>query len=162
MIMRRKDNFMDNLDMVNDMIFLGQNQFLIKYKNITINEYNNTRNRIIALISSRVELNKEQKKKRDENIQEARKKQLEYYYKNREKINTRRNYLNSIKSKENKKYKKTKANEKQIIKEYIELHKEEIELMKKQRQIEKKIVYDTLYYFSKTKPKREEKRNGND
>lgn len=160
--MRQKDNFFDDIEKVEDLMLLSKNDFLQKY-NISKETYTNTINRILSLVNSRIELNKRQKKKRDDNIEQARKQQLEYYHKNRDKINTRRNYLYQIKSKENKKYnrKLSKREEKNIILEYMQLHKEEIEGLKALWQYEKKLLYQTNYYFTKTKNKRQEaKLNG--
>ena len=160
--MRQKDNFFDDIEKVEDLMLLSKNDFLQRY-NISKETYTNTVNRILSLVNSRIELNKRQKKKRDDNIEQARKQQLEYYHKNRDKINTRRNYLYQIKSKENKKYnrKLSKREEKNIILEYMQLHKEEIEGLKALWQYEKKLLYQTNYYFTKTKKKRQvEKLNG--
>ena len=160
--MRQKDNFFDDIEKVEDLMLLSKNDFLQRY-NISKETYTNTVNRILSLVNSRIELNKRQKKKRDDNIEQARKQQLEYYHKNRDKINTRRNYLYQIKSKENKKYnrKLSKREEKNIILEYMQLHKEEIEGLKALWQYEKKLLYQTNYYFTKTKKTRQvEKLNG--
>lgn len=160
--MRQKDNFFDDIEKVKDLMLLSKNEFLQKY-NISKESYTNTINRILSLVNSRIELNKRQKKKRDDNIEQARKQQLEYYHKNRDKINARRNYLSQMKSKENKKYnrKLSKREEKNIIIEYMELHKEEIEELKALWQYEKRLLYQNNYYFTKTKKKRQEaKLNG--
>lgn len=164
--MRQKDNFFDDIEKVKDLMLLSKNEFLQKY-NISKESYANTVNRILSLVNSRIEINKKQQKKRNDNIEQARKQQLEYYHKNRDKINARRNYLNQIKSAENKKYnnkynrKLSKREEKNIILEYIQLHKEEIEGLKALWQYEKKLLYQTNYYFTKTKNKRQEaKLNG--
>lgn len=157
--MRQKDNFFDDISKVEDLLLLSKTEFLQKY-NISRDTYYNTINRILSLINSRIDLNKRQQEKRNNNINEARKKQLEYYYKNRDKINTRRKYLYSTKTKENKKYsqKISKKEEKNIIIEYMELHKEEIEQLKAQREYEKRQLYQYFYYLTKTKKKRQEAR----
>lgn len=146
--MRQKDNFMDDEEKINDLFLLSRIEFLIRYKDVSEEEYKNTISRIKLLIENRIKQNKRQRTHREANIEEERRKQREYHQQNKDRINARRNYLYSLKTKE----KKT-PKEKQILIEYMLLHKEEIDEMKMQRDYEKRLLGSRLYYWKKKEAK---------
>ena len=90
------------------------------------------------------------KKYYEKNREKVRNKRMEYYYKNKDKEAAMRKTRNLSKSKL----------ERRIIAEYMELHKEEIKEYKRKISLESQKIYQRLYYFSKTKPKRKENKKG--
>ena len=75
--MRTKSNmFIDDEEKIKDLLYLNKEDFLKEYSYITEAEYENT-----------------------ENAEEIRKKNLDYYYKNKDKINARRKELRDMRKK---------------------------------------------------------------
>lgn len=87
---------------------------------------------------------KSKKNKRSKDVKKSRKGYLDYYYNNREKINSKRNRLGSIQRLANIDGIKNKA-ERKLIMEYVELHEQEIRDYKKKIQEEKEKVASMIY-----------------
>lgn len=112
----RNNTFITDIEKIEDMLLLSKEDFLKSYSYLSEEEYENTKAIIIKYLKSRKKYNEKQINKRAENVEQSRKKYLDYYYKNREKINKRRNELNRERAKERKAQKISKAKEYQIIK----------------------------------------------
>ncbi len=87
------NDFVDDLDKVKDLLYLSKEEFLKTYSYIDEVEYENTVKKIYSYVSTRKNGRENLKEKRNENIEETRKYNLDYYYKNRDKINARRKQL---------------------------------------------------------------------
>ena len=142
------NDFIEDEEKINDLLILSKKEFLDSYSYLDEADYDNTVLRIKQYIKGRNKYNKEQKEKRNADIDKARKEQLDYYYNNRNKINDRRNKLGRIIRLANVDNIKSKE-EKRIIIEYVKLHEDEIREWKKQRQEEKNKVQALTYYRSK-------------
>lgn len=140
------NDFMDDQEKLYDLFILSKSEFLKSYSYITEDEYDNTILRIQKLIKSTIGRNERTKKSRNKDVRKSREGYLDYYYKNKKEINTKRNYLGKIQRLANVSSIKNKA-EKQIIMEYVKLHEEEIREMKKQRQKEKEKIYNIIYRY---------------
>jgi len=87
------NDFVDDLDKIRDLLYLSKEEFLKTYSYIEDAEYENTVNKVFAYVKSRKKFRDIEKQKRNENIEETRKYNLDYYHKNKEKINFRRKQL---------------------------------------------------------------------
>lgn len=87
------NDFVDDLEKVKDLLYLSKEEFLKTYSYIDEAEYENTVNKIFAYVKTRKKFRDKEKNKRNENIEQTRKNNLDYYYKNKDKINARRKQL---------------------------------------------------------------------
>lgn len=138
------NDFIEDEEKINDLLVLNKREFLESYSYLTEDEYDNTILRIKQFISGRNKYNKEQKNKRSKDVKKSRQGYLDYYYNNREKINTKRNHLGSIQRLANIDGIKNKA-ERKLIMEYVELHEQEIRDYKKKIQEEKEKIASMIY-----------------
>ena len=138
------NDFIEDEEKINDLLVLNKREFLESYSYLTEDEYDNTILRIKQFISWRNKYNKEQKNKRNADIDKSRKGYLDYYYNNREKINAKRKHLGSIQRLANIDGIKNKA-ERKLIMEYVELHEQEIRDYKKKIQEEKEKIASMIY-----------------
>lgn len=87
------NDFVDDLEKVKDLLYLSKEEFLKTYSYIDEAEYENTVNKIFAYVKTRKKFRDKEKTKRNENIEETRKYNLDYYHRNKDKINARRKQL---------------------------------------------------------------------
>lgn len=87
------NDFVDDIEKVRDLLYLSKEEFLESYSYIEEAEYENTVNKILNYTKTRKKGREKQNKKRNADIENSRKKNMEYYYANREKINARRREL---------------------------------------------------------------------
>lgn len=87
------NDFVDDLEKVHDLLYLSKKDFLNFYSYINEAEYENTVNKIYNYVKTRKKGRDAEKQKRNENIKQTRKYNLDYYYKNKDKINARRKQL---------------------------------------------------------------------
>lgn len=87
------NDFVDDIEKVRDLLYLSKEEFLESYSYIEEAEYENTVNKILNYTKTRKKSREKQNEKRNADLENARKKNMEYYYANREKINARRREL---------------------------------------------------------------------
>lgn len=137
-------DFIDDEEKINDLFILSKSEFLKSYSYVSEDEYDNTVARIKTFINFRNKDNLRQRVIRNADKEKSRKGYLDNYYKNREKINARRNRLGSIQRLANIDGIKNKQ-ERKIIMDYVGLHEQEIRDYKKKIQEEKAKVYQIIY-----------------
>lgn len=151
-----KYDFLDDNEKINDLFILSKSEFLKSYSYVSEDEYDNTVARIKTFINFRNKDNLRQRVIRNADKEKARQGYLDYYYNNKEKINTRRNTLGSIQRLANVDGIKNKQ-ERKIIMDYVGLHEQEIRDYKKKIQEEKEKVARKIYYRNHKNKKKEEK-----
>lgn len=87
------NDFVDDIEKIHDMLYMSKEDFLKSYSYIKEAEYENTVNKILNYTKTRKKGREKQNEKRNADLENARKKNMEYYYANREKINARRREL---------------------------------------------------------------------
>ena len=98
--MRTKSNmFIDDEEKIKDLLYLNKEDFLKEYSYITEAEYENTVELVLIYVKGKVKVNKKRTQINRENAEEIRKKNLDYYYKNKDKINARRKELRDMRKK---------------------------------------------------------------
>lgn len=84
------NNFIDDEEKVNDLLYLNKEEFLKSYSYITEAEYENTINKIKNLIDVKIKFYEKQNKKRAENADKINENYRKYYEEHKDIINARR------------------------------------------------------------------------
>lgn len=84
------NNFIDDQEKVNDLLYLNKEDFLKSYSYITEAEYENTINKIKKLIQVKIKEYERQNEKRAANVEQARERYRKYYETHKDIINARR------------------------------------------------------------------------
>lgn len=87
------NDFVDDLEKIRDLLYLNKEEFLKTYSYIDEAEYENTVKKILGYVKSKKHSRENLKEKRNADIEATRKYNIEYYRKNKEKINARRKQL---------------------------------------------------------------------